>query len=364
MVKVMEDDPMFKMGTYKGQKSDGLYMDGVVVELANIFARQIVKDNQFLGLCCSSTFGVRTGKSTLMQQFGYYYTYAVNKMHGLNIPFDHTHIVFNTDDLERRAFKLPKYSCIILDEGEGLDEHAMSKTIKKLNRFLRISGQLNLTIICIMPSFYDVPKSLAMNRSNFLIDVKFEGEFERGHFEYYNFTDKKLLYVKGKKNHDYSQQKATLTNGRFVPMYCVDEEKYRKMKHIDMVKRDGELDENRPVDHADWKKVMVDVIGKMYPFFKEKYKIKQREIGEALGLPEKTITNYYKEYKDLKIAEGSSGKGENPRVTQPEQSPELQPLNDTIKLTEYEEDRRGDPSEEGVIRYGDEDKDETTIQRY
>lgn len=348
----MEDDPLFKLGAYPNQRSDGLYLDGVLVELIEIFARQIVRDNQFLGLCASSTFGVRTGKSTLMQQFAYYYTYAINKMHGLNIKFDHTNIVFNTEDLEKKAFKLPKYSCIILDEGEGLDEHAMSKTIKSLQRFLRISGQLNLLILVIMPDFFDIPKFLAMNRSNFLIDVKFENEFERGFFEYYNFTDKKLLYVKGKKYHDYSVQKATLQNGRFVPMYCVDEEKYRKMKHDDMVKRDTTIEETRVVSAADWKKVVTEIIARLYPFLKERYKVDQMALAQGLGIPYKTLKNWYSDYR--KIMQSDLGLKSSIDIREP--SPPDRGLNDTISLTEDVGDG-GDFSDDEDYIDGDEDND-------
>lgn len=329
----MTEDPMFKQGAYPHQRGDGLYMDGVLVELAAIFARKIVDDNQFLGLCCSSTFGVRTGKSTLMQQFGKYYTYLINKTHGLDIPFDEKNIVFNTKDLERRAFQVKKHSCLILDEGEGLDEHVMSKTIKDLQKFLRRSGQLNILILVIMPDFFSVPKFLAMSRSNFLIDVKFEGEFERGFFEYYNFTDKKKLYVKGKKYSDYAVQNATLKNGRFVPMYCVSEEKYRQMKLDDLNKRDTEDSDEINITHQAWKRIVSECIGKVYPYLKTKYKINQDEIGKMFCLPPKTIANYYHYYKKdiLKLGQGSEGKvsGWNTR----EVLPLTTPPNDTITLT-------------------------------
>lgn len=299
MVKVMVDDPMFKMGSYKGQKSDGLYMDRIIVSLVDILARKIVEDNQFVGIGGSSTFEVRTGKSTFFQQVAYFYTYTVNKIHNLDLKFDHRNIVFSSEDLIKRAYEVPKYSCLILDEGDDLTEHAFSKVMKNLQTFFRKAGQLNLFLLIILPSFFDVPKFLAMNRSNFFIDVHFKDEFERGHFNYYNFSDKRKLYVKGKKFHDYSVQKATVDNGRFVNKYCVDEKIYRQMK-LDDLKKKEKVNTDKINPQKLRKETESDIFAKIYLGLRQLggNEVSVRKLAKMIGRTERTGFEYLKIYKE------------------------------------------------------------------
>ncbi len=343
MAKVMIDDPMFKKGSYDGQKSDGLYLDGALVELMDIFSRKITDDMQFLGLFCSSTFGVRTGKSTLAQQMGYYFTSMVNKRHGLDLKFDHNNIVFKTDKLIEKAHKLPKYSVLILDEGDDLTEHSASEKSREIKKFLRKSGQLNLFIMFILPDFFEMPKTIAMQRSNFLIDVKFEDEFDRGYFEYYNFKDKKKLYARGKKFGDYDVQKATVPNGRFVNKYCVDEEKYRAMKLKDLKEQD--LKDEGFIDPKIRRKIAIETFGKIYVGLKKKYggpkskfKITQQDMADAMGFTRKTAEMYFKEYKEMH-PEIFANKASEKLFGIPNNSPDSHtPPNDTIIPTTFDDD--------------------------
>lgn len=343
----MIDEPMFKKGSYPAQQSDGLYMDGALVELVEIYARNIVKDNQFAINMGSSTFGVRTGKSTLAQQICYYYTYRVNKLHGLDIIFDHRNIVFNSEDLIKRAAAVPRYSALILDEGDDLTEHAFSKTMKDLQKFFRKSGQLNLFIILILPSFFDCPKFLAMNRTNAFIDVKFEGEFDRGYFEYYNFTDKKKLYVKGKKFHDYDVQRATIPNGRFVNKYCVDEEIYRKMKLDDFIKKDDEIEEKIPMKV--YRKIESEIFTKVFKAIKMdmRGKISVKKMAKYFGRSERTCHRFLTENEDEIVRLIKRGNFERDDGI-------LAESNDTIDLTKEEGEVRDTTEGEGYIEDGDE----------
>jgi len=229
----------FPMGSFKGQKSDGFHIDGYLAENINIYSKKIREDMQFLGVISSSTFEVRTGKSTLAQQLGSYYTEKVNEYHNLDLKFDMKNIVFSYKDLIKRAFELPKCSCLVLDEGDDMAEHYASKVAKELRKFFRKSGQLNLFIIIIMPDYFELRSSYAISRSNFLIDVKFEGEFERGFFEFYSFTQKKWLYIKGKKYRDWTLVDCSF-RGRFIGLYTVNKEEYLKAKDEDLKKWDEE----------------------------------------------------------------------------------------------------------------------------
>ena len=308
---------------------------------------------QFLGLFCSSTFGVRTGKSTLAQQLCYYYTQRINELHGLNLTFTQKNIVFRTDKLIKRAYSLPKYSALILDEGDDLTEHAASEKTREIRRFLRKSGQLNLFIIMILPDFFEMPKAIAMHRSNFLIDVKFEDEFDRGYFEYYNFTDKKKLYVRGKKFNDYDAHTATLTNGRFVNKYCVNEKTYRRMKYQDMVEQ-NEKEEER-ISRSVRRIIMIETFGKVYSYLQEKFGLQQKQVGSAFGVTPKTANIYYQEWlkNEKKKIVGDELIENNSTIEKGSYSVNRITLtNDTIILTESEEEKKGESGDDSPQKSG------------
>jgi len=244
-MKILQDK--YPMGSLKGQKTAGRYIDGILYDNINILAETIIKDMTFLALCSSSTLEVGTGKSVITQQIGEAYTDSINKQHGFNLTFTMKNIVFNAEQLIERAFELPKYSCLILDEGDDLDSHYYSKLAHVLRRFFRKCRQLNLFIIVILPNFFQIPAPYAISRSVFFIDIRFEGKFERGYFYFYSFSKKKDLYIKGKKTQNYGVVKPDFS-GRFTDGYAVSDEEYRLKKYEDMFN-----------DNTDSKKIADDV---------------------------------------------------------------------------------------------------------
>jgi len=237
MVKVLEKK--YPLGSLPNQKTAGRYMDNFEKCNIDILAETIVNDMQYFGLVCSSTYEVRTGKTVKTTQFGEYYTDSVNRQHGLNLTFDTRNIVFNSADLIKRALELPRYSCLILDEDDQVDEHYFSQLSKDLRKFFRKSGQLNLMILLVTPNFFALKKNYAISRSNFLIDVKFgKGtKFERGYFSFYDFDQKRKLYLLGKKTENYLAASSSFS-GRFLDGLGVDEKEYKKLKYNDLVRAD------------------------------------------------------------------------------------------------------------------------------
>lgn len=288
-MKVCEKE--YPLGSFPGQRSGGFHMDGNLKESIDILARKIVKDMQFIGIGCSSTFGVRTGKSTMFQQIGKYFTSKVNELHKLNNAFTMDNIVFDSKELQEKAFQLPPYSCIILDEGDDLTASHWSSISKDLKRFFRKCGQLNLFILLILPDYFEIPKTYAISRSNFLINVKFEGEFERGFFEFYSFKQKKKLYIKGKKYNDYSVTKPSFF-GRFPKLYCVDEKEYRKAKYEDMIKDSAE---DKP--EVTERNVKIKYFIMVCRYFEGKINIKK--ICEAFGISKSRGYEFLKENKQI-----------------------------------------------------------------
>ncbi len=155
-MKILE--AKYPKGTFKNQKTDGRYMDGYLYENLQPIARSVTDDMTFMGIIYSSTLENGTGKSVLAQQIGEAYTDMVNKMNGLEIPFNMNNVVFTPKDLIERAYKLPKYSCIILDEWE--DTHYWSELGVTLRQFFRKCRQLNLFMICIIPNYFQMTNEL------------------------------------------------------------------------------------------------------------------------------------------------------------------------------------------------------------
>lgn len=286
MVKYCLDK--YPLGSFHQQKTAGKFMDGYLYSTIEVFARNIVRDMTFLGSIFSSTLEVGTGKSVLAQQIGEAYTEMVNKFHGLEIPFNIDNVVFRPQDLIDVAFKVPKYSCIILDEWE--DAHYWSVMGMTLRRFFRKCRQLNLFLIIIIPSFFDLPIGYALPRSVFAIDVKFSGEFERGFFDFYNFERKKDLYVYGKKTRNYKVVKCNFF-GRFGDGYAVGEQEYREKKLHDMEQDDS--DEQIKVSGV---QVKGDLLLKVIKYYDENKELPKTytDWGKAMGVDRSSVTNWFK----------------------------------------------------------------------
>jgi len=280
-MKILEE--RYPKGTFKGQKSDGRYINQKLYQNLEHFALKIVEDMTFLGICSSSTLEVGTGKSVLISQIGEAWTYLVNKHHRTNIEFTTNNIVFKPKDLIDRAFKVPKYSCIILDEWE--DAHFWSELGVTLRQFFRKCRQLNLFILVIIPNFFQMPMNYAISRSAFFIDVKFGERLQRGFFDFYSFKQKKRLYLMGKKTQNYNAAVPKF-QGRFGDGYGVNEKEYREAKYKDMV-------ESEDSDTRTIAQVEKDTTRKLFhKIYKGIEKVTVKDLSEALGISTRTGHRY------------------------------------------------------------------------
>lgn len=223
---------LFPKGSFPGQATDGLYMDETLASNLSILSDRIQDDMMFVFLITGGGM-VRVGKSVLAMQVGQFLTYEVNRIHKLNNEFNiENNLCWRGDDLIEKAMKLKPYSVLILDEGDDLVDNYWSSLSKRLRRFFRKCGQLNLFLILLLPDYFELSRPYAITRSNFLIDVRFFDDFRRGMFSFYGFKKKKELYVKGKKYGDYDIIPPDFT-GRFTAAYVLGEEKYRAAKRKD-----------------------------------------------------------------------------------------------------------------------------------
>lgn len=240
-MKILEQ--RYPLGSLKSQKTPGRYIDGMYYENLKTLAEVIADDMTFLAIVSSSTLEVGTGKSAFVQQSAEAWISLVNQLHKVNIPdLSMKNIVFKPKDLIERAFEIPKYSVIIVDEWD--DAHYWSELGVSLRQFFRKCRQLNLFIFVIIPNFFQLPPSYAITRSVFFVDVRFEGKFERGYFRFFSFDKKKDLYIYGKKTQNYECVKPDFM-GRFADGYAVDDATYRKAKLKDMLESEKE---DKPID--------------------------------------------------------------------------------------------------------------------
>jgi len=239
-MKILQE--RFPKGTIPGQRTDGRYIDGKLWENISFLAKKVVKDMTWLTFISSSTLEVGTGKSVFAQQLCEAYLEAVRQHHGIDNRLEMKNIVFTPEDLIERSFKVPKFSCIILDEWE--DAHYWSKLGMTLRKFFRRCRQLNLFMVCIIPNFFELTKGYAISRSIAMIDVKFDDDLNRGNYSFYSYLKKKDLYLLGKKTHNYGVVKPDF-NGRFVDGYVVDEKQYRRTKYLDLAKKEKKEKEEK-----------------------------------------------------------------------------------------------------------------------
>lgn len=272
------------MGSFANQKSPGRYIDGYLHENLKVMAAAIKRDMTFLGIIFSSTLEVGTGKSVMATQVGEAWTDIVNQMHKLEIPFTSKNVVWRPKDLIDVAFKVPKYSCLLLDEWE--DANYWSSLGMSLRTFFRKCRQLNLFILCIIPNWFQLPLGYAVSRSAFAIDVRFGENFTRGTYAFYNFRAKRQLYIKGKKFYDYNVARPTFM-GSFTDGYGVPEAEYRAAKMLDMKKYDEEDEPGRRKTPREIEsKVRAETIKKM----RDTFKLTNKQVAKALGVHEMTVS--------------------------------------------------------------------------
>jgi len=227
----------FPIGSYS-KKLAGFPMNRLLKMQLDYMIQNVTDDWDFTLLICGEG-EVRIGKSTLAQQIVTYWTWSL--MHLLKIKLPHSvkeNMAFNGVDLIKNGNKLGRnhpYSGLIFDEAgadlEGIK--AMKQTTQAVKDYLRECGQYNMLNVIVLPEFFDLPKSIAMNRSIAMINVYWcadnDGSFRRGYFKFYNKPDKKHLYLLGKRDLNYNAWGETFL-GQFPKFYTFDEKEYKKAK--------------------------------------------------------------------------------------------------------------------------------------
>jgi len=198
-----------------------------------------------------------TGKSTLAQQIGYYFSYMAKTK------FTADNIIFSAKQLKAALPNADKFTVFVWDEAyAGANKfRVMSQDNQDIISMFQKIRQKNLFLIIVLPSFFDLSKYYAVRRSWGLVhcylkpqldttDLK-EGAtldfdkpvLEKGYFEYYTRPLKKKLYVNFKKDEDYDKVRGRF-GGMFSPYYTVDEQAYKDKK--------AQIEDDEGIDEKEW----------------------------------------------------------------------------------------------------------------
>lgn len=237
-----------RTGNPKKRRKPGFFLHDNLKKQIDYYIKNINRDWDFTIIICGEG-EVRVGKSFIAAQIGAYWTSEVNRLHRKNkpkIPFNlEENFVFDGRKLIEKGNKLGvahPYSVLIFDEaGADLEgTKAMMATTRDVKDYLRECGQYNMLTILVLPEFFDLPKGIAISRAACLINVYYfadeEGYFQRGYFKYYSRKAKKRLYLKGKKNLDYSAATDSFY-GDFDDIFPLDLEEYKRLKKKALKKR-------------------------------------------------------------------------------------------------------------------------------
>ena len=134
-----------------------------------------------------------SGKSTLSFLVGWYLTDG-------NLTMDN--VCEGSEDAMKKMQVLKPGSVLIIDEGSlsFSSKEVMSKEQKQLTRILNVIRQRGINVIIVSPSFFNLNKYVAIERSRFLLHVYTDKDLNRGRYCYFGQRKKHVLYVLGKKN--------------------------------------------------------------------------------------------------------------------------------------------------------------------
>ena len=166
------------------------------------------------------------GKSTLIQQLLYF----------LDNTLDITRVKYDSEDYIKTCIKLYEKGesigkGIIHDEGKADVSNSviMTRKTRHFMNFMYENRQMNMYHGILTGDYFDLPKSIVMNRIMCVLWVHEEGEFDNGYFKFYDRVAARLLYIKGKKDRDMKAHPYSF-RGTFPKFYTVDENIYRKLK--------------------------------------------------------------------------------------------------------------------------------------
>lgn len=223
-----------KIGTYE------LFVDKLLQENLEKLLKKIKKDWDFV-FCVDGREG--SGKSVFTFQLAFYLT---------NGKFSLNDIAYTPEEFMEKVIHAEPYSAIVYDEAmTGLmGRSAMGTVNKMLVKMMAEIRQKNLFVFIVLPSIFDLDRTIAMWRTSGVFHIYTDENLNRGYWAYWNYNDKKKLIVEGKKYYSYRKPFPTF-HGRFTNFYPFDKEEYKKIKKAALDRRldDAKKGKNEMMSH-------------------------------------------------------------------------------------------------------------------
>lgn len=195
-------------------------------------------------------------------------------------------ICFSGEDFSKAVKSLDrrKADALVLDESYRAvgSRNVMSSVNKAMVALGTEMRQLNLFVIIVLPSFFDLDKYYGIWRSDFLIHVYMRKDGRRGVYMIFTFKKKKKLYLDGKRSYNYVCVRTPLKGLTFNKGYgVIDDLKYREKKVIAFryeKKPEGIMQKRR-------KKQLIMTLRYLH----DEVKLIDKDIGEIIDLDATTV---------------------------------------------------------------------------
>ena len=150
MVKVLTKQ--FPIGSFKGQNSDGLYLDGYLKANLEALKENVTKKDYDGFIILSGREGF--GKSTLAGQIAMF----------LDSTYNLKRCVFTAEQFTEACEEAEKFQAVVFDETMGFlsSRGAMSKFNRGLIKIMSEMRSKNLFVILCIPNFFELVRYPAM----------------------------------------------------------------------------------------------------------------------------------------------------------------------------------------------------------
>ena len=225
----------------------------------------------------------RSGKSTVAKTCGYY----------LNPNISIKNFVSGLDDALDVIESLPEESVVIFDESSLMfssRDHA-NKQQRQLLKVIDVIGVKKMTMILVMPSFFELTKPLAIFYSRFLLHVYTDRQLNRGRIAYFGSKNKKILYDIGKKSYNSYARPDADWIGRFVNYIPDYEDDYNALKK----KSRDETFKKSNVGNINKKDFILLVKKILENNFKTTKPLPLTTLSTLMSVPRSTLSDYKRE---------------------------------------------------------------------
>ena len=197
-----------------------LYMDGFLKADLDFIKERVLQHNDFF--LCVIDGRVGCGKST----------FTIGLVCYLNQETKLHNICFTLEEFEKRLRAAESGEVIVLDESFELNKRSsQSSSNFRILSLLQQMREKKLFIFLILPSIYDLDKTVILNLCDYFIHVWREPFGRRGQFSAYDRRGFIDLWLYSRLTYSYPRKVARpIFKGRFTKNFPLDYAEYRRRK--------------------------------------------------------------------------------------------------------------------------------------